>query len=294
MAAAMIRRNLEHKKGVASWKRGTWQTRYAMPTMSTTELRASYLITSLFAPGEIRLVYCEADRAVVGSAVPGKTPLTLAAADELRAEYFCQRRELGVLNIGGAGTVRVDGTTFALGPLDALYVGRGSREVFFTSADARQPAQFYLASYPAHAAYPTTPARRAEAAAVALGSQAECNRRTIHKYIHPDGIKSCQLVMGFTVLEEGSVWNSMPPHTHARRSEIYLYFDLAPDARVFHFMGRPDETRHLVLADRQAVMSPAWSIHCATATRRYTFCWVMGGENQTFDDMDGIKVGALL
>ncbi len=156
-----------------------------------------------------------------------------------------------------------------------------------------QPAQFYLASYPAHAAFPTTLARRTECARVQLGAQAECNRRTIHKYIHPDGIKSCQLVMGFTVLEEGSVWNTMPPHTHTRRSEVYMYFDVAADARVFHFMGRPDETRHLVVADRQVVISPAWSIHCATATRRYTFCWAMGGENQTFDDMDGVQVGAL-
>jgi 4-deoxy-L-threo-5-hexosulose-uronate ketol-isomerase len=174
-----------------------------------------------------------------------------------------------------------------------LYVGRGSREVVFASDDAQKPAQFYLASYPAHAAFPTALARHAEATKVQLGSQAECNRRTINKYIHPDGIKSCQLVMGVTSLEEGSVWNTMPPHTHTRRSEVYLYFDVAPEARVFHFMGRPDETRHLVVADRQAVISPAWSIHCATATRRYTFCWAMGGENQTFDDMDGVQVGAL-
>jgi 4-deoxy-L-threo-5-hexosulose-uronate ketol-isomerase len=265
--------------------------RYA--TMTAAELRDTFLIPSLFAPGETQLVYCEADRAVIGSAVPLAQPLTLSAADELRAAYFCQRRELGILNIGGAGTVRVDGTTVALASLDGLYVGRGSREVALTSDDPRQPAQFYLASYPAHAGYPTTAARRADCAKVQLGTQAECNRRTIHKYIHPEGIKSCQLVMGFTVLEEGSVWNTMPPHTHTRRSEIYLYFDVASEARVFHFMGRPDETRHLVVADRQAVISPAWSIHCATATRRYTFCWAMGGENQTFDDMDGVKVGAL-
>ena len=265
--------------------------RYA--TMSTKELRETFLVESLFAPGEIRLVYCEADRAVVGSAVPRGTPLTLAAADALRAQYFCERRELGVLNIGGPGTVRVDGTAHSVAPLDGLYIGRGAREIAFASQDADRPAQFYLGSYPAHAPFPTTPAHRAGAAKVSLGSQAECNRRTIYKYIHPDGIKSCQLVMGFTALEEGSVWNTMPPHTHARRSEIYLYFDLAPEARVFHMMGRPEETRHLVVADRQAVISPAWSIHCATATQRYTFCWLMGGENQTFDDMDGVKIGEL-
>ena len=262
-------------------------------TMTAAEMRDTFLVTNLFTSGEMRLVYCEADRAVIGSAVPLGQPVALSAADELRAAFFCQRRELGILNIGGAGSVRVDGASHAVAPLDGLYVGRGSREIVFASDDARQPAQFYLASYPAHAGFPTTPARRGDCAKVQLGSHAECNRRTIHKYIHPDGIKSCQLVMGFTVLEEGSVWNTMPPHTHTRRSEVYMYFDVAPEARVFHFMGRPDETRHLVVADRQVVISPAWSIHCATATRRYTFCWAMGGENQTFDDMDGVQVGAL-
>jgi 4-deoxy-L-threo-5-hexosulose-uronate ketol-isomerase len=267
------------------------RVRYA--ALNAAELRETFLVTSLFAPGETRLIYCESDRAVIGSAVPLEQPLGLSAADELRAAFFCQRREMGILNIGGAGTVRVDGTSHALAGLDVLYVGRGSREILFASEDARQPAQFYLASYPAHNGFPSVAVRRAEAAKVQLGTQSECNRRTIHKYIHPEGVKSCQLVMGVTALEDGSVWNTMPPHTHTRRSEIYLYFDIVPEARVFHFMGRPDETRHLVVADRQAVVAPAWSIHCATATRRYTFCWAMGGENQTFDDMDGIQVGAL-
>lgn len=261
--------------------------------MSAEELRKSFLITSLFAPGEIRLIYCEVDRVVVGSAVPGEKALRLAAAEELRAAFFCERRELGVLNVGGAGKVDVDGMTFPLVNRDVLYVGRGSREVVFASDEPGQPAQFYLVSYPAHMSYPTTPARRADAAKVQLGTQAECNRRTICKYIHPDGVKSCQLVMGVTELEDGSVWNTMPPHTHARRSEVYLYFDLAPGSRVFHFMGRPEETRHIVVADRQVVISPAWSIHCATATRCYRFCWGMGGENQAFDDMDGLKVEEL-
>jgi len=261
--------------------------------MGSAELRETFVISSPFQPGALRLVSCEADRAVIGSAVPLAAPVPLAAADELRADFFCQRRELGVLNIGGPGSVRVDGADFDLEPQDVLYVGRGSREVVFSSADPGRPAQFYLASYPAHTAHPTARARKQEAAAVTLGSQAECNRRTIRKYIHPDGIRSCQLVMGVTALEEGSVWNTMPPHTHARRSEVYLYFDLVPEARVFHLMGRPEETRHLVLADREVVISPAWSIHCATATRRYNLCWAMGGENQTFDDMDGVQVGAL-
>jgi 4-deoxy-L-threo-5-hexosulose-uronate ketol-isomerase len=261
--------------------------------MNTAELRDSFLIGSLFAPGEIRLVYSDVDRAVVGSAVPAGAPLSLAAAAELRAAFFCERRELGVLNIGGAGAIVVDGARFALGSRDGLYVGRGSREVAFSSDDPRHPAQFYLVSYPAHAAHPTTPIRRAEAAPVKLGTQAECNRRTIYKIIHPEGVKSCQLVMGFTELEEGSVWNTMPPHTHTRRSEVYMYFDLAAGARVFHFMGQPQETRHLLVGDRQVVISPAWSIHSATATGSYTFCWAMGGENQAFNDMDGVKVEEL-
>ena len=254
--------------------------------MSTEELRKSYLITSLFAPGEIRLVYCETDRTVVGSAVPAEKALRLAAAEELRAAFFCERRELGVLNVGGAGKVDVDGMTFPLVNRDVLYVGRGSREVVFASDEPGQPAQFYLVSYPAHMSYPTTPARRADAAKVQLGTQAECNRRTIQKYIHPDGVKSCQLVIGVTELEDGSVWNTMPPHTHARRSEIYMYFDLGPGRRVVHFMGTPQQTRHLIMADRQVVVSPSWSIHCGCGTGAYSFCWGMGGENQTFEDMD--------
>ena len=266
--------------------------RYAQ--MSTEQLRKSFLVTSLFAAGEIQLVYCETDRTVVGAAVPGQKVLRLAVAEGLRAAYFCERRELGVLNVGGAGTVGVDGATYPLANRDVLYVGRGSREVAFAGDEPGNPAQFYLVSYPAHMSYPTTLVRRAEAALTQLGTQAECKRRTIRKYIHPDGVKSCQLVMGVTELEEGSVWNTMPPHTHARRSEVYLYFDLAPRSRVFHFMGRADETRHIVVADRQVVISPAWSIHCATATQCYRFCWGMGGENQAFDDMDGLKVEELL
>jgi 4-deoxy-L-threo-5-hexosulose-uronate ketol-isomerase len=169
---------------------------------------------------------------------------------------------------------------------DCLYVGRGSQNVTFTSADAARPAAFYLLSYPAHAAHPTALARAAEAAKVELGTAAEANRRTIYKCIHTGGIRSCQLVMGFTQLQEGSVWNTMPPHTHARRSEVYMYFDLGPGRRVMHFMGTPQQTRHLIMADRQAVISPSWSIHAGCGTGAYSFCWGMGGENQTFEDMD--------
>jgi 4-deoxy-L-threo-5-hexosulose-uronate ketol-isomerase len=260
------------------------QTEYQ--TMTTDQLRSAVLVESLFAPGRVELVYTDNDRAIIGSAVPAGTPLNLTADAELRAAYFCERRELGILNIGGAGVVEIDGQRFDPEKLDCLYVGRGSQKITFISREATNPAVFYLLSYPAHAAYPTMIARRADAAKVELGTAAESNRRTIYKYIHGGGIKSCQLVMGVTQLAEGSVWNTMPPHTHTRRSEVYLYFELGLSRRVMHFMGKPQQTRHVVIADRQAVASPSWSIHCACGTGAYTFCWGMGGENQTFEDMD--------
>ena len=261
--------------------------------LTTDDLRATFLVESLFAPGRLELVYTDADRAIVGSAVPGAAPLKLAADAELRAACFCERRELGVFNIGGSGAVEVDGKKFELAKLDCLYVGRGSQNVSFISREAGNPAAFYLLSYPAHSSYPTAVARRAEATTVELGTAADANRRTIYKYIHTGGIKSCQLVMGFTQLADGAVWNSMPPHTHARRSEIYMYFDLGPNRRVMHFMGTPQQTRHVILADRQAVISPSWSIHCGCGTGSYAFCWGMGGENQTFDDMDPAPLAQL-
>jgi 4-deoxy-L-threo-5-hexosulose-uronate ketol-isomerase len=268
------------------------QTEY--PNLSTDQLRAAFLLDSLFAPGQISLVYTDADRAIVGSAVPLGSPLKLTADTELRAAYFCERRELGILNIGGDGAVEVDGHRFELAKFDCLYVGRGSQAITFTSRETGNPAAFYLLSYPAHTAFPTALARRADATKVELGTSADANRRTIYKYIHIAGIKSCQLVMGFTQLHEGSVWNTMPPHTHTRRSEIYIYFDLGPSRRVMHFMGTPRQTRHLVMADRQVVISPSWSIHCGCATGAYAFCWGMGGENQTFEDMDPAPLEALL
>lgn len=261
--------------------------------MTTQEMRESFLMEGLFAPDRIEMVYCDVDRAIVGSAVPVSKPLTLAAADELRADYFCQRRELGVLNIGGPGKVTVDGQTYPMVNLDCLYIGRGARTIEFAGDGADKPARFYLLSYPAHAAYPTTHIPISRAAPVTLGSPEAANRRTIYKCIHPNGVKSCQLVMGFTVLEPGSVWNTMPPHTHERRMEVYLYFNMPDDARVFHLMGRPDETRHLVVANGQVVLSPSWSIHAGVGTAAYTFCWGMGGENQDFDDMDHLRIGDL-
>jgi 4-deoxy-L-threo-5-hexosulose-uronate ketol-isomerase len=261
--------------------------------LSTAELRAAFLVESLFAPGRLELVYSDADRAIIGSAVPGAAAIKLAADAELRAAFFCERRELGVLNIGGAGSVEVDGKRYELDKLDTLYVGRGSKDVSFSSRDVANPAVFYLLSYPAHAAHPTTLIKRSEAAPVELGTLADANRRTIYKTIHMGGAKSCQLVMGFTQLQEGAVWNTMPPHTHTRRSEVYIYFDLPAQRRVMHFMGTPENTRHLAIADRQAVISPSWSVHCGCGTGAYSFCWGMGGENQEFTDMDAVTLERL-
>jgi 4-deoxy-L-threo-5-hexosulose-uronate ketol-isomerase len=261
--------------------------------MTTEELRQTFLIDDLFASGQIVMHYVDLERTIVGSAVPAMAPLILGTADELRAAYFLERRELGILLIGGQGTVTADGKTFEMDTLDCLYVGRGTKEVRFESADPANPALFYLLSYPAHATYPTVLARKKDAAAVALGTQEALNKRMIYKYVHPDGIKSCQLVMGFTELAPGSGWNTMPPHTHARRSEVYLYFKLPAEGRVIHLIGAPQETRHIVVADKQVVVSPSWSIHAGMGTQNYTFCWGMGGENQAFDDMDAAPVASL-
>jgi 4-deoxy-L-threo-5-hexosulose-uronate ketol-isomerase len=262
-------------------------------TMTTEELRHTFLIQELFQPGQIALTYVDLDRAVVGSAVPVFGPLALPTDDALRASYFTERRELGILNIGGRGTVQVNGALYELDKLDALYVGRGNEEVVFSSADATCPAEFYLLSYPAHAVYPTALIRAALCDKSKLGSSATANAREITRLIHLDGVRSAQLVMGFTQLVEGSVWNTMPAHTHMRRSEIYLYFDIDADQRVIHLMGPGDETRHLVIANRQAVISPGWSIHSGVGTKNYNFCWGMGGENQVYSDMDSVAIAEL-
>jgi 4-deoxy-L-threo-5-hexosulose-uronate ketol-isomerase len=261
--------------------------------MSTAEIRESFLVDTLFAEDRISMVYSDADRAIVGSAVPATRSLSLESAAELRAETFCERRELGVLNVGGSGTVTVDGVEHPLAGRDGLYVGRGSKAITFASDSTAAPARYYLLSFPAHAVHPTVRIRQSEAEPVRVGSSEKSNQRTIYKLIHPGGARSCQLVMGFTVLEPGCVWNTMPPHTHERRMEVYLYFDVPADVRVFHFMGRPEATRHLVVADGQAVISPSWSIHCGAGTGAYSFCWGMGGENQAFDDMDHLTVDQL-
>ena len=262
-------------------------------TLDSEQLRQHFLLTDLFEPGQIKLAYVDLDRAVVGGAVPTKAALTLPTDDALRANYFMERRELGVLNVGGNGAVTVDGARFELGRLDGLYVGRGSREVRFESADANAPAEFYLLSYPAHAAHPTTVIRAAEQGSTHLGSMEAANQRDITKLIHLEGARSCQLVMGFTQLAKGSVWNTMPAHTHMRRSEIYFYFDLPAEDRIFHLMGPAKETRHLVIANKQVVVSPGWSIHSGVGTTNYTFCWGMGGENQDYSDMDKLAIADL-
>jgi 4-deoxy-L-threo-5-hexosulose-uronate ketol-isomerase len=259
--------------------------------LTTEELRRAFVLDHLFNPGTISMVYCDVDRAIIGGAVPTNTPLKLLATKkEMAAEFFTERREIGVANIGGQGTIRADGQAYNLGFKDMLYIGQGVKNVEFSSARAAEPAAFYLVSFPAHASYPVAVGHSAEAEKTHLGSTEAANNRIINKYIHAGGIRSCQLVMGLTELEIGSVWNSMPPHTHMRRMEVYLYFDLDPDSIVVHLMGKPEETRSVILRDRQAVISPSWSIHCGAATRKYSFIWAMAGENQEFTDMDALSM----
>ena len=263
-------------------------------SLSVEDLRKSFLINGLFVPDEIPMVYSDIDRSITGSAVPVKGTLKLLGTKkEMAAEYFAERREIGVINTGREGSISIDGKEYGMAYKDALYIGQGVKEIVFASKNTSDPAMFYFVSYPAHKEFPTTHAKFADAEPARLGSLKDSNKRTIYKYIHPNGIKSCQLVMGLTELEEGSVWNTMPPHTHQRRSEVYMYFGLDPNAMVVHLMGQPDETRHIIMRNRQAVLNPSWSIHAGVGTQNYTFIWAMGGENQVFDDMDGVKVPEL-
>lgn len=259
----------------------------------TKELREKFLIEDLFKLGEIKLVYSHVDRIIAGSAVPTDKELILEAGKEIGAEYFLQRRELGVINIGGAGKVTLDGDVYDLDSRDGLYVGMGIKEVKFESLDSNNPAKFYLNSAPAHKSYPTVKIDIKKANPNHLGSASQSNERTIYQFIHPAVCESCQLLMGMTILEPNNIWNTMPCHTHDRRMEVYLYFDMDADTRVFHFMGKPEETRHLVVANEQAVISPSWSIHSGAGTKNYTFIWGMVGENQTFTDMDNVEMKGL-
>jgi len=258
--------------------------------MTTKELRETFLVKKLFQPGKLEMLYSDTERAVVAGVVPTKETLELKGGKELASDYFAQRREVGVINVGATGTIKVDDQAYTLEKLDCLYIGRGAKEIRFMSSNSKKPAEFYILSYPAHKEFPTKLIHKSEANRVELGSTEASNKRTIYQYIRPGVAESCQLVMGLTILALGCVWNTFPPHTHARRTEIYLYFDLAEDARVFHMMGSPSETRHLVMKNKEAVLSPSWSIHAGAGSSSYTFIWGMGGENQEFDDMDFIKV----
>jgi 4-deoxy-L-threo-5-hexosulose-uronate ketol-isomerase len=263
------------------------------PRMTTEEMRESFLLHDLYEPGKLHLNYIDCERAVAGIAAPVENTLELPTYPELRASYFTERREMGVLNIGGSGLVNVEGKSYTLENLDVLYIGRNNPQVSFISNDKSAPAVYYLLSYPAHAEFPVALVRKEEAVPTELGSVETCNKRTICKYIHLQGTRSCQLVMGVTHLQPGSNWNTMPPHTHSRRSEIYMYFNLAENARVMHLMGPPDETRHLIMRNREMVVSPGWSIHAGVGTTAYSFCWGMGGENQDYADMDPAPIETL-
>ena len=258
---------------------------------TTEELRKSFLIDSLFVENKIPLVYSDIDRSITGSAVPvGKIQKLTATKKEMAAEYFAERREVGVINIGKKGSITLDNKKYVMNHFDALYIGRGTKKIEFESADSKKPAKFYFVSYPAHKEYPSKHIKHSVATPVKLGSLADSNSRTIHKYIHTEILQTCQLAMGLTILEKGSVWNTMPAHTHQRRSEVYMYFNLDPDSLVVHLLGSPDETRHIIIRNEQAVLSTSWSMHSGCGTKNYAFIWAMGGENQVYDDMDWIPM----
>lgn len=256
----------------------------------TALIRERFLLADLAVADQINCAYTHYDRMIVGLANPVNTMLSLENYADLRAEYFLQRRETGIINVGGDGTITTDGREFNLKKMDCLYIGKGVKEVLFKSDDTINPAVFYLLSSPAHATYPTTLMTLAEAAKVKAGDASTANLRTINKYIHLDGIKSCQLVMGLTILNDGSVWNTMPAHVHDRRMEAYFYFDLKPEHRVVHYMGKGDETRHILVKNYDAVVSPPWSIHAGSGTASYNFIWGMAGENLDYTDMDAIAI----
>ncbi|HEY3350082.1 MAG TPA: 5-dehydro-4-deoxy-D-glucuronate isomerase [Thermoanaerobaculia bacterium] len=261
--------------------------------MTPSELRAAFLVEGLFTPGAIRLVHWESERTLVGSAVPGASPLRLEAPEAIHSPHFLERRELGVVNVGGPGSVSLDGQRFEMAPRDVLYAGRGTKDVVFENAAAANPALFWLVSHPAHATHPSRRVPPAEAETARIGDAEHASARVLRRHIHARGATSCQLVMGVTDLETGSVWNTIPPHTHTRRTEIYLYFDLSPADAVVHVMGPPDATRCMIVRNLQAVLSPPWSMHFGAGTSRYAFVWSMGGENQEFEDMQGVPVDAL-
>jgi 4-deoxy-L-threo-5-hexosulose-uronate ketol-isomerase len=262
-------------------------------TYNTDQLRKEFLIEEIFTKGKINMTYSHVDRIIAGGAAPAEEPLLLEAGKEIGADFFLERRELGIINIGQDGIIRVDEKKYDINARDGLYVGLGAKEVVFESKNKDQPAKFYFNSAPAHTRYPTVKIDIKSAKPVKLGSLSESNERTIYKYIVPDVCQSCQLLMGMTILEPNNVWNTMPCHTHERRMEVYFYFNMPEDGVVIHLMGEAQETRHLIVRNEQAVISPSWSIHSGVGTKNYTFIWGMVGENQTFDDMDFIPMETL-
>jgi 4-deoxy-L-threo-5-hexosulose-uronate ketol-isomerase len=261
--------------------------------MDTEQLRKNFLVQNLMQDDIVQLVYSHYDRVIIGGAKPSTKTIQLPNHSELRADYFLERRELGIINVGAKGIVTADGKKYELDKLDCLYLGKGTKKVSFASASKKETASFYLLSAPAHHKYANRKMTKEKASPVQLGDVSTSNKRTIYKYIHLDGIKSCQLVMGLTMLENGSVWNSVPPHTHTRRMEVYFYFDVPAEHRVFHFMGQPQETRHIVMANHEAVISAPWSMHYGCGTSNYGFIWGMAGENQVFTDMDPAPIAEL-
>lgn len=257
---------------------------------TTDKLREQFLMEKVFIEDSIQLTYSHVDRIIYGGAMPVEKALTIEAGKELAAEYFLERREMGVINVGGDGKVKLDGKEYEINSRDGLYIGKGTKDIVFESKDAGNPARFYINSCPAHHSYPTVKVGLDNAIARPMGADESMNKRTIYQFIHPDVLESCQLSMGMTMLEKGSGWNTMPCHTHERRMEVYFYFDMEEDTRVFHMMGQPQETRHIVMANEQAVLSPSWSIHAGAGTNNYTFIWGMCGENIDFDDMQFVDM----
>jgi 4-deoxy-L-threo-5-hexosulose-uronate ketol-isomerase len=274
------------------------QTRYeSSPNetagMNTAELRNNFLMETLFSSNQIHLTYSHYDRMILGGIMPTTETLTLGTFEDLKSEYFLERRELGIINVAGDGKITVDGQEYLVNKLDCLYIGRGAKNITFSSANAENSAKFFVLSCPAHKEYPAQLMTKEASTPAQMGAVETANQRTIYKYIHLDGIKSCQLVMGLTVLQNGSVWNTMPAHVHDRRMEVYFYLDIPENQAVCHFMGEPQETRHIWMNNHQAVISPPWSIHSGSGTSNYTFIWGMAGENLDYADMDVCKINEL-
>lgn len=262
-------------------------------SMDTQQLRKNFLLENIMVDNHVQYTYSHYDRAIIGGAKPVENTLLLENDDELKSDFFLERREIGIINVGNTGTVVADGIKYTLNKLDCVYLGKGTEQVEFSSISVSEPANFFFMSVPAHHAYPNHFMAAIDASPVELGDVSTSNKRVIYKYIHLDGIKSCQLVMGLTILQDGSVWNSVPPHTHTRRMESYFYFDIPAEHQVFHYMGQPQETRHLAVKNHQAIISPPWSVHFGCGTANYAFIWAMAGENQVFSDMDVCQVAEL-